>query len=68
MSEDRDELVATFTLTRRASGQLELRVQTADGKWKASSLERHTSMGWHEAVEVWAQMRTLVEGSGGFPW
>ena len=63
-----DSLLATFTLSSRENGQLELRVQHADGKWHAVSLERVLAPGWHELKFVWNSMRVMLEGENTLPW
>ena len=65
--EDKD-LVATFTLWRRANGQHYLRVQDAKGKWKEISLDRYTSVGWNELHVIWCAMSNDLQGENQLPF
>jgi hypothetical protein len=65
---DHDQLVATFTLTARQNGLLELRVQHADGSWNALSLERVMAPGWRELKFLWREMAAMIEGDLELPF
>lgn len=62
------ELVCTYTLTRRQGGQHYLRIQDGKGKWFELSLDRYTSVGWNELKFLWRQMAHDLQGENQLPF
>jgi hypothetical protein len=68
MEEPKSDLLLMMSVRQRKSGQLELRVSDAAGKWQSWSLERYTSIGWHEAVVIAKLLRNDIEGDSQLPF
>jgi len=56
------ELICTITVSRTSPTQVEVRLQSADGKWQATHVDRATSIGWYELRALWEAACTDVRG------